>query len=272
VHPLNRRALSAGLLTVVLATTGCGSDGSKETAQSATTTAAATEAKSTPAEMMEAKRTKVQKCLVASGHDAKVVNASEMDAPADIKAFVEDAGAGVLHLDERKRVEGPQPNPAVDILVSTDKQFDPAFGTRVVDWLDDRAGVSDEPMGEGPSSDIAAPSGPMGIFEGPNLDGITAIVYDAPPRGFHNKLVGCNVLDDGMTTLDRESQERQSNEAGGVDTGVAEQDGPTSSDAGGVDTDVDEQDGPTSTDEAPADDPGGAGYQGDGESWFTYED
>jgi hypothetical protein len=195
-----------------------------------------------------------------------------MDAPADIKAFVKDAGAGVLHLDNRKSDEGPQPDPAVDILVSADNRYDPEFGVRVVDWLDDRAGVSDEPAGEGPSSDIAAPTGPTGLFEGPNLDGITAIVYDAPPRGFRNTLVGCNVLDDGMTTLDRESEERQSSEAGGVDTGVAEQDGPMSSEAGGVDKDVDEQDAPTSADEATAGDDGDTGYQGDGESWFQYDD
>lgn len=255
--PFTRRALGAGLLTAALATAGCGSDQTDKTPDGDRTTTAA-QSKPSPAEMMLAKRTKVRECLAASGHDATAIDASEMRAPADIKRFVKGSGAGVLHLDVRKSDEGPQPDPAVDILVSAGKPFDPEFGVRVVDWLDDRAGVSDQPAGEGPSSDIAAPTGPMGVFEGPNLDGITAIVYDAPPRGFRNKLTGCNVLGDGGTTLDQEQEARQSSDESGTE--MPEQDGPTSTaDEGPETTPADEYDG-------------GSSYPGDGGTTLDHEE
>lgn len=64
----------------------------------------------------------------------------------------------------------------------------------MLDVLDDRASVSDLNPDEMPASDIPAPTGPFGFFDGPTLGGITTIRYDAAAAPFRNVLAGCGAI------------------------------------------------------------------------------
>lgn len=189
----NRAVACTALLTLTVLTTGCGSD-DKGSDAVAEIVAAGTKTAPARADVLASTTEDLTRCLSEKGHQVRTVTTADLTLPADVKKMVEQSGATVMHLDKQAAKDGARATPAVDFFVNPGAPTDTEFAARVTEILDKRAGISDLNPGEVPASEIPAPTGPFGFFDGPTTKGITTVGYDDPGAPFRNSLAACGAV------------------------------------------------------------------------------